>query len=108
MSEAVSVPLAALSLTNNAPNIATGASVAVPLDQITITGQAPSLSAADGVTVSVPLSRMRMTEFTPVYSAGSLMTIRSNTAYDVYVKQGNGFWQPTRIVFTGTDHGSPQ
>lgn len=104
----ISVPLAALSLTNNAPNIATGASVAVPLDQITITGQAPSLSAADGVTVSVPLSRMRMTEFTPVYSAGSLMTIRSNTAYDVYVKQGNGFWQPTRIVFTGTDHGSPQ
>jgi hypothetical protein len=33
------------------------------------------------------------------------VTIRENTAYEVYIKQANGVWEHTQIVFTGADFG---
>ena len=33
------------------------------------------------------------------------VTIRENIAYEVYIKQANGVWEHTQIVFTGADFG---
>lgn len=33
------------------------------------------------------------------------LTLNTDTAYEVYIKQQNGAWQHTQIVFTGTDFG---
>ena len=39
--------------------------------------------------------------------AVATITLKEDYAYEVYIKQSNGVWEHTRIVFTGTDFGIP-
>lgn len=103
----VSVPVALITITGNVPVVGAGASVTVPLNQITVTGNAPTVTASADTLIAVPLNQLAITGHLPTVTAAELLTLYADTAYEVYIRQQNGVWNHTQIVFTGDNFGVP-
>lgn len=73
----VSVPVATLTLTANAPSVTATANqtVSVPAASLTLTGNAPTVTASANQTVAVPAGTLSITGFAPDVQAGAAVSV---------------------------------